>query len=161
MSDARVANHEAGHALGFIMATERVPVEVRIDRPDIDILGHCIADLDEDEDLEYGHLIAFLMGPLAEGKVIHWPPSKDAPTQDERSCALLVELLKVSESRYKTALAFGAHYLGHCETKAMHALIAQALMLVPVLDRQQLTELLAPYLTKFNIAIEEGTPCPN
>jgi hypothetical protein len=142
-------NHESAHVVGFIAATGRVPLEVRVDRPDLNIAGRCTIDLD-DAKLEYGHLIGTLMGPLAEGKVIRWPPSKDA-VGDERNAALLVEHLGLGEHEYRAALAFADHLLTEHQTRGMHALIAHALSRVPVLNAAQLRELLAPYLEHFDI----------
>ena len=147
--DDVTANHEGAHVLGLIATTGRVPLEVRVDRPDLGIAGCCTIDL-EDAELEYGHLIATLMGPLAEGEVIRWPPSKDA-TGDERNAALLVEYLGLGEHEYRFALAFADHLLTEHQTRGMHALIAHALGRVPVLNAAQLRELLAPYLEHFDI----------
>jgi hypothetical protein len=148
-------NHEAAHAVGFIAATGRVPLEVRVDRPDLEIAGRCTIDLDNAE-LECGHLIGTLMGPLAEGEVIHWPPSKDA-TGDERAAALLVEHLELSKGQYRTALALADHLLTEHQTRRMHALIAQGLSRVPVLSAAQLRELLGPHILE-RFDIEGATP---
>jgi hypothetical protein len=132
--------HEAGHVVGFIAAAGMIPREVRVDRPDADALGWVRADF-RHHSADYGYLIGVLMGPLAEGRVIAWPPSKDA-SGDERAAALLVDFLDLSESDYKAALWIAGHLLEEPETKGMHALVCQALSRVPVITGPQLRELL-------------------
>lgn len=142
--------HESAHAALAIAAAGMVPEQVRVDNPDLGIAGRCTANW-RDHSPDANWLTAVLGGPLSEGVVLGWKPAKDAPTDDERIAATLVEHLGLERHEYLDALATAEYLLARDDVRAVVSLIARALARVPVLDERQLRELLGPWLDHFKI----------
>jgi hypothetical protein len=151
VSDRATVLHEAGHCIGFIWAG-LVPREVRVDAPEEGLLGTTMAPPIDADDLDLGHLIAVVLGPMASGSPPpRWKPRRDADDSDEVAAAALVEHLGLAENDYRAAIAIAGHLLDDPRFKTAHALLCAALARVPVLDARQLRELLGPRLEDFEL----------
>ncbi len=150
--------HEAAHVAGMIAACGFVPLEVRADRPDVQVLGRTTANW-QHASPDRNYLIAVLMGPASQGEVIGWRPSGDGygPGHDEYIAAVLVNFLDLAKHDYLDALATADYLLARDDVRAVIRLVAVALKQVPRLTERQLRELLGrEWLEHFHID-QEGT----
>ena len=95
----------AGHRIGEVRlgATKKRPSDA----------GSTAFDFGASPDVDlYGHLVALLMGPLAEGKPPRsWPPAPDPDSSDSLAIVRTVNHLSLGKGDYMAALALAAHYL--------------------------------------------------
>jgi hypothetical protein len=118
--------HEAGHAVGSLLAGHRIDV-VRVGSVKDGLVGSC--EIDQYQELDpFGHLVAVLMGPLAAGESPPpWPPTPHAKSgTDEREAAMLVHL-GITREQYHAACGIAAHYVTDHRVKAAVARVAEKL----------------------------------
>jgi hypothetical protein len=125
-----LANEEAAHATLCLYFD--IPVqEIRIDNPidDADNVGgwvRTIPDTSSTEALE-GYVKVTLAGPLATGREIPWPPSRD-DSADEAILARLTYILGYDETRWNSAVFFVKEFLKFPTTQHTMKLIGSALL---------------------------------
>jgi hypothetical protein len=76
----------------------------------------------------YGHLIAILMGGMAEGLgAPSWPPAIDPSSSDSLAIARLINHLNLSKADYDSAVAIATHWLDDPFVKSAIATVAHEL----------------------------------
>ena len=136
--------HEAAHVVGGLLAGHRIK-EVRVGQRTPLHAGTASFDFSGEVD-QFGHLVAILMGPLAEGQPVPaWPPMPSAD-DDEFAAALIVSNLKLSAAEHRAAVAIARHYLDNHHVKEAIARVANALGKKGSLTDQDVRDALTPDL---------------
>ena len=106
----------------------------------------------------YGHLVAVLMGGMAQGlSAPPWPPVPDPDSSDSLAIARIVNHLKLGKSDYTAAVVLAAHHLDDPFVKSAIATVADALGEHGVLTDQQVRDALGPHLLVwFDRAFDHG-----
>ena len=118
--------HEAAHCVGGLLAGHRVK-EIRVGPRKRTPLHAGTASFDFSGEVDqFGHPVAILMGPLAEGQPAPaWPPMP-SDNDDEFAAALVVSNLALTAAEYRAAVAIAAHYLDDHHVKEAIARVANA-----------------------------------
>jgi hypothetical protein len=152
--------HEAAHVVGGLLvghridrvhigATKRRPGEAGFTR--FDFAGSPDIDM-------FGHVVAILMGPMAEGKpALPWPPHPEPDHSDAFNVATLVNHLALSKSEYMSAVALADRWLDSPQVKTAIARVADALGEVGELTDRGVRDALGPELVRWFAHREE--PC--
>jgi hypothetical protein len=144
--------HEAAHAVGGLLAGHRVDrVHIGATKRRPGDAGFTTFDFAGSPDVDmFGHLVAILMGPMAEGKPpLPWPPHPDPDHSDAFNVATLVNHLAVSKSDYMAAVALAAHHLDEPQVKAAIARVADALGEAGELTDRGVRDALGPELVRW------------
>jgi hypothetical protein len=144
--------HEAAHAVGGLLAghrVDRVHIGATERRPGD--AGFTTFDFAGSPDVDmFGHLVAILMGPMAEGKPPPpWPPHPDPDDSDAFNVATLVNHLAVSKSDYMSAVALADRWLDNLQVKTAIARVAQALGEAGELTDRAVRDALGPELVRW------------
>ena len=143
--------HEAAHVVGGLLAGHRIKtVRLGATKKRPTEAGSTMFDFGASPDVDlYGHLVALLMGPMAEGKPpLPWPPTPDPDPDhsDAFAVARVVAHLRVSRADYRAAVALAAHWLDDPFVKAAIARVADALGEAGELSDRQVRAALGPHL---------------
>jgi hypothetical protein len=104
-----------------------------------------------------GHLVAILMGDMAEGKPpLPWPPHPDPDHSDAWAIAALVHHLALPKSDYVTAVALAAHHLRTPKVKAAIVRVADALGRAGELDDRGVRDAVGPELLRWFYRVRKG-----
>ena len=145
-----VLAHEAGHVIGTLMAGHKIEsVRLGPTRRDAKVAALTSVDFDTEVTDLFGHVVAILMGPMAEGEAPpSWPPLPDIEStlSDQHALCVLANHLRLTEADYWAAVALAAHCLDDPTVKAAHALIADALGERGELTDRDVRDLLGPDL---------------
>jgi hypothetical protein len=139
--------HEAAHVVGGLLAGHRIEmVRIGPSRKHPKDAGTTSFDLSSDIDM-FGHLVAVLMGPMAEGgPAPEWPPRLDPESRDSMAVCTLVNRLALSRADFEAAVALAAHWLDDPFVKSAITTIADALGQAGELDDRQVRDALGPGL---------------
>jgi hypothetical protein len=142
--------HEAGHVIGALLAGHRIQaVHLGGSERCPTNAGTTVLDWAASPDVDFfGHLIAVLMGPMAEGEPPpQWPPLPQLDgNRDEHLAATLVSHLRLSKGEYMTAVALAEHWVSDPLVKAAIAKVAYALGQAGALTDRMVREALGPEL---------------
>jgi hypothetical protein len=141
--------HEAGHVAALVMVG-RLPRQVRVDRPDVDLAGVVHLDLgDVDHQLALDMIVVILLGPMSEpraGWPPEWPIDPDDPEEEIAKLSTLAAYLDLEEADWWSLVRQANHLLGSPAFLRIRGLIEAALSRIPALDAGQLRRLLGPDL---------------
>jgi hypothetical protein len=141
--------HEAAHVVGGLLAGHRIKsVRLGPSKKDPGQGGNTVFDLEGSPEVDlYGHLIAVLMGPMAEGhQPPQWPPPLHPDVSDSLATARLINHLALTKGDYDAAVAIASHWLHDPMVKAAIARVATALGQHGELDDRMVREALGPHL---------------
>ena len=147
--------HEAAHVVGGLLAGHRVKaVRLGKTRQNPDSAARTTFDFSGSPDVDvFAHLVATLMGPLAEGrKPAPWPPAPDPHDSDSMAVSRLINHLGLGKGAYQAAIAIAAHHLDDPQVKAAMAAVAHALSREGVLTDATIRKALGPQLAWFDRA---------
>ena len=122
--------HEAAHVVGGLLAGHRVKaVTLGKTRQNPDSAAITTFDFSRSPDADFfGHLVAVLMGPLAEGREpAPWPPAPDPHDSDSMAVSRLINHLGLGKGDYHAAVALAAHWLDDPLVKSAMATVAHLL----------------------------------
>jgi hypothetical protein len=106
----------------------------------------------------FGHVVAILMGPMAEGlPPLPWPPIPDPDHTDAFNVSTLINDLALSKSDYMAAVALADRWLDNPQVKTAIAKVAHALSEVGELTDRGVRDALGPELVRSFAHKEE--PC--
>jgi hypothetical protein len=141
--------HEAGHVVGGLLAGHRIKtVALGKTRENPDSAAITTFDFSGSPEVDfYGHLVAVLMGPMAEGREPpFWPPAPDPHDKDSIAVARLVNHLGLGKGDYLAAVAIAAHWLDDPYVKSAVATVAHALGRESVLTGSMIRQALGPHM---------------
>jgi hypothetical protein len=152
--------HEAAHAVGGLLAGHRIDrVHIGATKRRPGDAGFTTFDFAGSPDVDmFGHVVAILMGPMAEGlPPLPWPPNPDPDHTDAFNVATLVNHLALSKSDYMAAVALADRWLDNPQVKTAIAKVAHALGEVGELTDRGVRDALGPELVRWFAHKEE--PC--
>ena len=158
------ARHQAGHAAAAIMLRHRLPRSVTADRPEAGVFGRMVADLSDDgvsDQTAEDFLCMVLAGPSTEAldrPVPEWPLDSDSSDGDEHLVATLADFMQLDEAGYERVLERTRRLVSNPDFLRLTHLIARALELKDVLDREDLRWLVPARLAE-KYDIEKEAAC--
>jgi len=132
-----VARHEAAHAAACVLLGVEVEC-VRIDRPEHNMAGWCIAPRDGIGKRDVLIQLAGYMCAGTEG----WPPAWPVDEDELEALGVLVRFLELDERQYHALIRRTEEMIASREFRRIADLIERALTRVLVLDKEQLEYLL-------------------
>jgi hypothetical protein len=144
--------HEAGHVVGGLLAGHRVKaVTLGQTRQNPDSAATTTFDFSASPEVDFfAHLVAVLMGPLAEGREPPpWPPAPDPHDKDSIAVSRLVNHLGLGKGDYQAAVALAAHWLDDPFVKSAMATVAHALGQEGVLTDSMVRNALGPHMVRW------------